>query len=78
MKQQKHAKLFRTGQSQAVRLPKKFRFEGSEVEIKKIGNAVLLTPVVYSWDRLLKTLAMFPDVFEIKRDKPDYKEEGLF
>ena len=36
----KTAKLFRNGQSQAVRLPKEFRFEGDEVFIKKSGSAV--------------------------------------
>lgn len=39
------AKLFRNGRSQAVRLPKSFRFEGDEVEIRREGNAVILEPV---------------------------------
>ena len=38
------AKLFRTGRSQAVRLPKEFRFEGSEVRIRREGSAVILEP----------------------------------
>jgi antitoxin VapB len=38
------AKLFRNGRSQAVRLPKEFRFEGNEVRIKRVGRAVLLEP----------------------------------
>ena len=38
------AKLFENGRSQAVRLPKEFRFDGDEVFIKKIGNCVLLFP----------------------------------
>ena len=41
----KTAQLFMNGRSQAVRLPKPFRFEGSEVQIKKIGSSVVLTPV---------------------------------
>ena len=36
------AKLFRNGASQAVRLPKEFRFDGDEVCIKRIGTALLL------------------------------------
>ena len=40
------AKLFTHGGSQAVRLPKAFRFEGTEVLIRKQGNAVVLEPVV--------------------------------
>lgn len=39
------AKLFWNGRSQAVRLPKEFRFEGDEVEIRREGNAVILEPV---------------------------------
>ena len=38
------AKLFLTGRSQAVRLPKAFRFEGQEVIIKRVSNGVLLLP----------------------------------
>ena len=41
----KTAKLFQNGQSQAVRLPKEFRFEGEEVFIKKSGSAVVLIPL---------------------------------
>jgi antitoxin VapB len=39
------AKLFKHGGSQAVRLPKAFRFEGSEVSIRRDGDAVILEPV---------------------------------
>ena len=43
------AKLFLTGRSQAVRLPKEFRFEGEEVRIRRDGNAVILEPVADDW-----------------------------
>jgi len=39
------AKLFMHGRSQAVRLPKEFRFEGTEVRVSKIGNKVILEPL---------------------------------
>lgn len=39
------AQLFMNGRSQAVRLPKLFRFEGKQVHIKKMGNSVVLTPM---------------------------------
>jgi antitoxin VapB len=39
------AKLFMHGRSQAVRLPKEFRFEGNEVEVHRQGDSVVLTPV---------------------------------
>jgi antitoxin VapB len=40
------AKLFRNGRSQAVRLPREFRFEGNEVRIRKVSEGVLLEPIV--------------------------------
>ena len=39
------AKLFQHGGSQAVRLPKAFRFEGTEVTVRRDGEAVILEPV---------------------------------
>jgi antitoxin VapB len=39
------AKLFQHGGSQAVRLPKAFRFEGTEVSVRREGDAVILEPV---------------------------------
>ena len=48
------AKLFQHGGSQAVRLPKEFRFEGSEVAIERRGRSVVLTPIA---GRGLETLA---------------------
>ena len=46
------AKIFKNGQSQAVRLPKECRFEGSEVYIKKMGDIVLLMPKDKPWELL--------------------------
>ena len=46
------AKLFWSGRSQAVRLPKEFRFPGEEVTISRRGNAVVLEPVADGWDWL--------------------------
>ena len=43
------AKIFWSGRSQAVRLPKSFRFEGSEVHIRRHGSAVILEPVAEDW-----------------------------
>ncbi len=39
------AKLFRNGRSQAVRLPREFRFEGDRVRIRRVGGGVLLEPL---------------------------------
>jgi len=46
------AKLFKNGRSQAVRLPKEFRFEGEEVAIRRDGDAVILEPIARpKWPR---------------------------
>lgn len=44
-----HAKLFWSGRSQAVRLPKAYRFEGDAVRIRRVGEAVILEPVATDW-----------------------------
>ena len=46
------AKIFYSGRSQAVRLPKSYRFEGQEVRIRRRGNAVILEPLPSNWDWL--------------------------
>lgn len=67
----KTAKLFKNGDSQAVRLPKEFRFEGGEVLIKRVGNAVVLLPAANSWDTLAGSLAKFPEDFMAVREQPE-------
>ena len=57
------AKLFQNGQSQAVRLPKKYRFAGDKVLIKRMGNAVVLLPYRDSWEVLFDSLEEFSDDF---------------
>ena len=75
----KTAKLFQNGQSQAVRLPKEFRFEGKEVFIKKSGSAVVLIPLVNSWDSLFGSLDKFSKDYMDERDQPkEQKREALF
>ena len=57
------AKLFVNGQSQAVRLPKEYRFSGTEVYIQKVGNAVMLFPKELAWETFLNGLNSFTDDF---------------
>jgi antitoxin VapB len=57
------AKLFANGKSQAVRLPKEYRFGGNEVYIKRIGEAIVLFPKDRAWDLFLSGLAGFTDDF---------------
>ena len=57
------AKLFVNGQSQAVRLPKEYRFSGNEVYIQKVGNTVMLFPKDRAWETFLNGLNSFTDDF---------------
>jgi antitoxin VapB len=64
------ARLFQSGRSQAVRLPKAFRLKGSEVYIKHVGNAVVLLPIDEAWDSLAQSLAAFTPDFMDDRHQP--------
>jgi len=64
------AKLFQNGQSQAVRLPKEFRFQGDRVFIKRVGNAVVLLPYQDAWQSLVESLDLFSDDFMEEREQP--------
>ncbi len=64
------AKIFQSGRSQAVRLPKEFRFNGSEVFVKRIGNAVVLLPTDDAWDSLAQSLDFFSDDYMTERKQP--------
>ncbi len=53
------AKVFWSGRSQAVRLPKEFRFDTDEVRIRRQGDAVILEPVQHDWSWLSKLQGSF-------------------
>ncbi|MCL1844745.1 MAG: type II toxin-antitoxin system VapB family antitoxin [Defluviitaleaceae bacterium] len=57
------AKIFASGRSQAVRLPKEFRFTGTEVGIGKMGKMVVLYPKDSADDIFFESLGKFPDEF---------------
>jgi antitoxin VapB len=59
----KTAKLFQNGQSQAVRLPKEFRFDGDQVYVQRVGNAVVLLPFDAPWQALFDGVQLFTDDF---------------
>jgi len=65
-----NAKIFRNGSSQAVRLPKAYRFEGEEVCIKRIGAAVLLYPPGAAWDLMAEAIGQADDDLLPSRDQP--------
>jgi antitoxin VapB len=59
----KTAKIFRSGNSQAVRIPKEFQMQGDEVEIERKGEVLLLKPKKGSWDAFSESLEKFTDDF---------------
>lgn len=74
----KTAKIFQNGQSQAVQLPKEFRFEDSEVFIKKSGNVVQLIPPTGSWNALFDSLKKFSGDFMNERVQPQVDKRERF
>ena len=72
------AKVFTTGRSQAVRLPKAFRFDTKEVTIEKVGNAVVLRPKLSKdewWANMEKILASFEGMDFVERDKTPPRDD---
>lgn len=70
------AKVFMNGRSQAVRLPKEFRFESEEVYIKKVGNTVILSEIKPTWDEFFNQASAFGDDFlAIREDMPAQERE---
>lgn len=70
------AKIFWSGRSQAVRLPKGFRFQSDEVRIRKHGSAVILEPIPKDWAWLDEMAARLDDdVFEPIATNSDKQQE---
>ena len=69
------AKLFWSGRLQAVRLPKSFRMEGTEVRIRRQGRNVILEPLAEDWAWLDAIAGTFSnDFFAEGRQQPDGQE----
>ena len=69
------AKLFINGSSQAVRLPKEYRFDTEEVGINKVGNVVVLYPLNSGWAPLLEASGKFTEDFMKDRDQPKLPDQ---
>jgi antitoxin VapB len=70
------AKLFINGRSQAVRLPKAYRFKGKEVYIKKVSQGILIIPKDESiWDIWEQNLRKYDKPFLADRNQPDSQQE---
>ncbi|HSW03003.1 MAG TPA: antitoxin [Aquabacterium sp.] len=66
---ERHASLFRNGRNQAVRIPREFELEGTEVLMRKEGDSLIITPIRKS--RLLAVLAQMEPLDE---DFPDIED----
>jgi len=64
------AKIFMNGRSQAVRLPKECRLEGTEVYVKKIDGIVMLIPKADPLAAFVRSLDMFSEDFMEERNQP--------
>jgi antitoxin VapB len=73
------ARVFRSGNSQAVRLPKQFRVTGHEVEIFRRGNEIVLREKTRGMVRAFELLTQLPDdVFSgVRHDAPPQSRKGL-
>ncbi len=69
------AKIFKNGASQAVRLPREFRFDSDEVCIKRIGCAVLLFPKGAAWNLMEHAIGKFDEDFLAERNQPAEVDE---
>jgi antitoxin VapB len=68
------AKVFKTGRSQAVRIPKDYRFACDEVFIERDGDRVILTPKLSSWREYFATARRFSDDYPGRIDDPPPQE----
>ena len=74
----KRARIFMNGRSQAVRLPKEFRFDGDEVFIRKSGDTVILSATKPDWDVFFDEASAFDKDFLAERaDTPPQNRAGL-
>ena len=72
-------KVFTSGNSQAVRIPKEFHVDFPELLIKKIGSSIILTPKESNWENLQNSLAEFSDDFMSSgRNQPSMQSRDLF
>ena len=68
------AQIFKTGRSQAVRLPKEYRFNESEVTGQHFAGGVLLLPKTSLFNAITESLFAFEDGFELTREQPEHQK----
>lgn len=72
------AKVFENGISQAVRLPKEYRFHCDEVMVNKIDDVVVLLPKNSKWDSFITAIDIFSDDFMIDREDNEVHKSSRF
>ena len=72
----KAAKIFENGRSQAVRLPKEYRFNEAEVNVNKVGDIIMLIPKNSKWNSLIESLDIFTDDFMAERNQGMMQKRG--
>jgi antitoxin VapB len=70
------AKVFKHGNSQAVRLPKEFRVEGDEVEVSRVGRVIILRPKRISYDDALAAVSRFKGTLRRAQDPDQERDWG--
>ena len=68
------ARVFKSGNSQAVRLPKEYQFDTDEVIIRRVGHSLVLTAAAKPWQSLVESLDMFTDDYLSERNQPALTE----
>jgi antitoxin VapB len=74
----KKAKIFRNGRSQAVRIPREYRFNSKEVAITPLGKGIVIQPILYSWKEVFEAITATRDflpegVEDVKTDQRDWE-----
>ena len=71
------AKIFMNGRSQAVRLPKEFRFDCDEVYVRRQGKDIIISPKDETWDDFFDQESAFDDDFMKDREQPPTQERDF-
>jgi antitoxin VapB len=75
----KTVKIFKSGNSQAVRIPREYQIDGEEMAINKIGNTIILFPLDDPWGPFRKSLGEFSDDFLAEgRKQPAMQDRRVF
>lgn len=71
------AKIFMNGRSQAVRLPKEFRFDCDEVYVTKQGDKIIISPTKPMWDDFFSQTSAFGDDYLTEREQSTHQERDI-